>query len=147
MGRPTVLEEEAVRRGAALTGNVSSAATRAVAVEHGGDLRGRRRRRRAGAGRGGPRWRAADAYPWERRQWRATSNRGRQCGRLRTWRRGVGQWRRCGRLRTRSVGASARGGERSAMFRPSRSGRRPLRRGPRHGKEEGDRWDPAADNS
>jgi hypothetical protein len=99
--RPTALEE-AAWRGVALTSDVSSAATRAMAVEHGGptatpaawapttaeeettvlssnaesggDLRGRRRRRRAGTGRGGRRWRAADAYPWERQQWRAASD-------------------------------------------------------------------------
>jgi hypothetical protein len=100
--QPTVLEEKAAWRGMALTGDVSSVAMRAVAVEHdspaatlaarapataeeemvalgsgtesGGDLRGRRRRQRVGTGRGGRRWSAADAYPREWRWWRTASD-------------------------------------------------------------------------
>jgi hypothetical protein len=103
--RPTALGEKAARRGTTLTGDANSVARCEVAVEHGGpaatpaarapataeeetvalssgvesggDLRGRRRRWRAGTGRGGQRWRAADAYPRERRRWHTASDRGR----------------------------------------------------------------------
>jgi hypothetical protein len=68
-------------------------------VESGGDLRGRSRRRRAGTGRGGRRWCAADAYPRERRRWRTASDRGWRRGQLRTRRRD-------GWLRTLAVGAA-----------------------------------------